>query len=350
MASKRCSIFPLLLFIMIPVMGQTNQADSVPKFFTIKGDWFMAYQWLNPNQDNNAFKLKRGYLTVESRFNEIFSARYTQDITIDDEGDDAGNVELRFKYCYLRANVPDLSFLTHSYFEVGLVHRPWIDYEEHINDFRVQSEMFLERGKVINSADFGITYVTLLGGKTDNDYQQKVNNYLPGKYGSISVGIYNGAGYHALENNNNKTIEGRFTVRPFPESLTGLQISYNMAFGKGNDSLRTDFRMNAFFLSYETQYLTLTAQYYFGRGNMSGTSKSDNDGYSFFGEFVIPKTKFMLFSRYDYFHDHATELYHILVGGMGYRFFRQNKILFDVDWSDKSSVKQVYEIALDIRF
>jgi hypothetical protein len=347
MPAKKILLLLMPGFLFLPLNGQS---DSTRKFFTIKGDWFMASQWLSPNQDNNAFKLKRGYLTVETRFNDVFSARYTQDITIDDEGDDAGNVELRFKYCYLKTALPDLSFFTNSYFEVGLVHRPWIDFEEHINDYRVQSEMFLERGKVISSADFGITYVTLLGGKLDPEYQQSVSNSYPGKYGSISLGVFNGAGYHALENNNNKTVEGRFTVRPLPEHIPGLQVSYNMAFGKGNDSLSSDFRMNSFCLSHESCWLTLTAQYYFGKGNMSGTSQSNNDGYSFFGEFVIPNTKFMVFSRYDYFHDHATDPYQIMVGGFGCRFFKQNKILFDMDWSDKSSVRRIYEIALDIRF
>jgi hypothetical protein len=350
MPVKATLILLTLVTLISPVTAQQNKADSLLKYFTIRGEWFIAHQWLSPNQNNDAFKLKRGYLTVESRFNQVFSARYTQDITIDDEGDDAGNVELRFKYCYLKANLPSFSAFTQSFVEVGLVHRPWIDFEEHINDFRVQSEMFLERAKIINSADFGFTYVTLLGGKMNADYQQSVSSSYPGKYGSISVGVYNGAGYHALEKNNNKTVEGRFTLRPFPEKLPGLQLSYNMAIGKGNDSLSTDFRLNSFFLSYESHNLVLTAQYYSGRGNMSGSSPEKHDGYSFFGEFRIPRTKFMLFSRYDYLNPRITNAYRIAVGGFGYRFFKQNKILFDIDWSDMSSVKRIYEIALDIRF
>jgi hypothetical protein len=350
MPRPRFLTFLVLIASMLPATAQSSKSDSVQRSFVIKGDWFMAYQWLSPNEDNNAFKLKRGYLTVENQFNDVFSARYTQDITIDDEGDDAGNVELRFKYCYLKAALPDVSVFTHSYVELGLVHRPWIDFEEHINDYRVQSEMFLERSKIISSADFGVTFVTLLGGRLDDDYRQNVSSSYPGKYGSIAVGIYNGGGYHALENNNNKTVEGRFTLRPFPEKLAGLQLSYNMAFGKGNDTASTNFRLNSFYLSYESHYLTLASQYYVGKGNMSGTSTSKNTGYSLFGEIIIPKTKFMVFSRYDYFDAEKSDPYSVVAGGVGYRFYKKNKILFDIDWCDKSTVKRVYEIAMDIRF
>lgn len=347
---KRLMCLLVLVAGLMQVKGLQANGDTLPKTFSIKGDWFMAHQWLVPNQDNNAFKLKRGYLTVESRFNDRFSVRYTQDITIDDEGDDAGNVELRFKYCYLKAQLPDVSFFRHSYVEVGLVHRPWIDFEEHINDYRVQGEMYLERSKLINSADFGLTYVTLLGGKMDGDYQQSVSNSYPGKYGSIAVGVYNGAGYHALEANNNKTVETRFTLRPFPEGLPGLQFSYNMAVGKGNDSLQSDFQLNSFYVSYESEYLTLATQYYTGKGNMSGTYHGHNTGYSLFGEFVIPKTKLMLFSRYDRFNPGGSDAWQVIVGGIGYRFYKQNKILFDIDWSDRSTLRKIYEVALEIKF
>lgn len=349
LSSIRSLALLICLLLAQTLPAQINK-DSLQSSFAIKGDWFIAHQWFSPDQNRNAFKLKRGYITVESKFNNVFSARYTQDITLDDEGDDAGNVELRFKYCYLKASLPDAAVFKNSYVEVGLVHRPWIDFEEHINEYRVQGEMFLERNKIINSADFGITCLTLLGGKINEVYQNDVSSSYPGKYGSISVGLYNGGGYHALENNNNKTIEGRITLRPFPERMPGLQFSYNMAFGEGNDTTKTDFRLNSFFLSYESLYLVFTAQYYSGKGNMSATSRQRNHGYSFFGEVSIPKTQFMMFSRYDFFNSGKTDDYQVAVAGIGYRFFRQNKILFDIDWSRHKSIKRIYEIALDIKF
>lgn len=332
------------------VKGQETDPGRSSGSFAIKGDWYLGYQRFVPEESPGAFTIKRGYLTVEHTFNNTFSARYTQDITLDREGDDAGNVELRFKYCYMKIQIPTGSVFSNSYIEAGLVHRPWIDFEEHINDYRVQGQMFLERSKIISSADFGLTYVTLLGGKIDPSYQEDVSSSYPGKYGSIAVGIYNGGGYHAVERNNNKTIEARITLRPFPASLPGLQLSYNMAFGKGNDTLSSDFRMNSVYASYEAKWLTMTAQYFTGKGNMSGANEDKSSGYSFFGEFIIPGTKFMLFSRYDQFRSDSIDAYRTIVGGLGYQFFRQNKIIFDLDWSNKSEIRRVYEIALEVTF
>lgn len=350
MMHKFIFVLCFIFIMIIRICGQESNVEAQNRSFTIKGDWYIAHQWFVPKRDYNAFKLKRGYLTVENTFNNTFSARYTQDITIDNEGDDAGNVELRFKYCYLKVQIPKGSVFTNSYFEVGLVHRPWIDFEEHINDYRVQGQMFLERSKIIGSADFGLTYVMLLGEKLDSEYQENVSSSYPGKYGSFAIGIYNGGGYHALEKNNNKTVEARLSLRPFPVGLPGFQLSYNMAYGRGNDTVATDFRLHSFYASYESKLLTLTAQYYTGKGNMSGTNENKNNGYSFFGEFVIPKTRFMLFSRFDYFKPGTDNPYQIIIGGLGYRFYKQNKIIFDVDWSDCENITRIYEIALEITF
>ena len=61
------------------------------------------------------------------------------------EGDDAGNIEMRLKYMYLKMKMDQFDFLPSSYFEFGMVHRPWLDFEESINGFRMQGTMFLER-------------------------------------------------------------------------------------------------------------------------------------------------------------------------------------------------------------
>jgi hypothetical protein len=56
--------------------------------------------------------------------------RYTQDITLDEEGEDSGNIELRLKYLYLKAKMNSFLFFTNSYVELGVVHTPWIDFEQ----------------------------------------------------------------------------------------------------------------------------------------------------------------------------------------------------------------------------
>ncbi len=101
--------------------------------------------------------------------NDVFSVRYTQDITLDKEGNDAGNVEIRLKYVYLKIKLDQFNLLKYSYLELGLVHRPWLDFEQNVNKYRVQGKMFLERYSIKNSADFGLFYTGLI------EYKQKLS-------------------------------------------------------------------------------------------------------------------------------------------------------------------------------
>lgn len=195
--------------------------------------------------------------------------------------------------------------------------------------------MFLERNDIFNSADIGLTFVSLLGGEMDERYQKKASKYYPGRYGSISLGIYNGGGYHASEKNENKVLEGRVTLRPIPDIIPGLQLSYFGIYGKGNKDTNPDWRVNLGFVSYEHEYLVLTGQYYWGMGNQKGDDEDDKDGYSFFAE-LRPHKKISIIGRYDYFNPNDSlkndenERY---IVGVAYHLDRQhnNMILLDYD-------------------
>lgn len=61
-----------------------------------EGQWFLGYRYGEVYREKvNLFTLKRGYITLKNRFSERWSVRFTQDITLDQEGNDKGNVELR---------------------------------------------------------------------------------------------------------------------------------------------------------------------------------------------------------------------------------------------------------------
>lgn len=354
MNKRLIGIFISLLVIISGLFAQKNE-DNTPDLDTsvkISGQWFMAYHADIPNRGDNAVGLKRGYLTFKKRFNETFSIRYTQDITLDKEGDDAGNVELRFKYCYLKMDLPEFIFFKEPWVEVGLVHQPWIEFEQKINTYRVQGQMFLERHKVTSSADFGVNVVALLGGKLDDEARKKVDSSLPGKYGSVSFGVYNGGGYHAIEVNNNKTIEGRLTLRPLPGFMPGLQFSYGFATGQGNDTLNSKFNYNALMISHETAKTTFTAQYYRGFG-FHGGGTGYNEGWSLFAELCVPFTPLTLFGRYDHFtEDYPTIMFddtngtilvpedfsntRVFIAGIAWKFYKNNRLLFDIEHSSES--------------
>ncbi len=360
---KKFLAFNILLFSFSSFQGiiRGNDTTSFSNLFQethIHGHWFLSYQYQHLANRHN-ITLKRGYVTFIQKLNNLFSVRFTQDITLDKEGDDAGNIEMRLKYCYIKISPKNIDILKNSYFEIGMVHRPWLDFEQGINTYRVQGTMFLERIGMYNSADFGATFISLIGGEINKEFQKKTDTRQIGRIGSIAIGIYNGSGYHAIEKNNNKTFESRVTLRPLYKIAPGIKISYNAAYGKGNNKENPDFHLNSFFLSHESSYSIVTAQYYKGKGNSSG-SLSDttgkaykNKGYSFFSEFKIPKTKLAIFGRYDYFFSNQdiNIKSQRWIGGISYYFYKKSKFLLDIDqYIVDGDRLNLFEAAIEINF
>ena len=325
---------------------------------TISGEWFLGFGY-NDYTEISAFYLKRGYFTIRTKINDVFSVRYTQDITTDTEGSDMGNVEMRLKYLLLKVNLINNDLLKNSYLEFGLVHRPWLCYEQSITGYRVQGKMYTDRYNLLSSADFGVTYSGLLGGEMNQEYKDRVSSYFPGRYGSFSFGIYNGGGYHALEKNNNKIIEGRLSVRPLPDKIPGFQLSYSFSYGNSNTALNNaKYRLNIFHLSSLSKNHKLMIQYYQGTGG-HGDDYTDSDGFSYqnkgysgFAEIMIPGTSFSLFSRYDKFIScqDTKQIQNTFIAGITYRFLR-NKVLLNFDQNENRGIyTRIYELALEINF
>lgn len=364
---KNLLLLSFVLFVSIGLQAQNTGVGGktdTNSFFhntTVEGQWFLGYQYGENGTDTvSAFTLKRGYLTVKQKFSKTFEARFTQDITLDNEGSDAGNIEMRLKYCYLKINLPDLAFFTSPFVELGLVHRPWIDFEEKINRYRVQGSMFLDRNKVISSADFGVTMVSLLGGKLDEKVRKNLKCSYPGKYGSLSFGVYNGGGYYAIEQNLNKILEGRLSLRPLPDYIPGLQFSIAQSYGKGNLESEPDYNASYGAISYECKYFNAVAQYYQGKGDFMGEYidtlgvPTRNEGYSLFLEAKIPKTEISVIGRYD---DFIQNLYgekysKRVIAGVAYNIFNDSKIVLDIDYLKKKGKPDSWmaELAIEIDF
>lgn len=337
---------------------QAPLLNSVMQNTSISGEWFLGFSY-NDDSDISQFNLKRGYFTIKTKLSDNLSVRYTQDITLDREGGDMGNIEMRLKYLYLKLDLKGVELLKNSYFEFGLVHRPWVDFEQKMNGYRVQGTMYSDRYDLTSSADFGVLWGGLIGGKIDTGEHNYLMPDYPGKYGSFSIGVFNGGGYHAIEKNNNKVVEGRLTLRPLPESLPGIQLSYNLAVGKSNTPWNNaDYLMNLFYLSAETRVVRLMGQYYTGTGSYNGEYTDEqgfsykNKGYSLFGELLIPGTPLSLFSRYDMFRSYQESIIEneTVIAGITYRFLK-NKVLFNYDANRlEESTTRIYELALEINF
>lgn len=367
---KTKKIFSILFTLLLSTVNysQTDDGDlknlfrSLLNDISFSGQWFISYQSVRiKNVSDNEFLLKRGYITFQKKFNDQLSARITQDVNVDREGDGEGDIEIRLKYGFLRYQFDGGSLFYKPYIEFGMVSRPWIDFEQSINRYRVQGTMFLERNGILSSADYGLSFVSLLGGELDEDYQKNVSRSFPGKYGSFAIGIYNGGGYHAIEKNENKMIDGRLSIRPVPEILPGLQVSAVGAFGKGNVGSSPEYKTIAGILSYESRIIDLTGTYYSGTGFEDGGRLDSsgkpptNNGYSLFADLNIPKTSFNLIGRYDSFTSDSgflkSERY---ILGLAYYFFGESKILVDYDRVKRNFVTgkddYVFEIAVEFRY
>jgi len=354
----------ICIFITFSTLYADDNLDAYEgvKDIKIGGHWFLTYLTGKVNTESrvNEFVINRGYINVYKKLSENLVGRITPDVSVDHEGDGLGDVELRLKYAYLITKLKDLGFLKKPYFEFGLVHRPWIDYEQHINQYRVQGTMFLERVKLFNSADFGVTFTSFLGGELEEEYQQ-VSKAYPGKFGSFSIGIYNGGGYHAIEVNENKPVETRLSLRPLNKKLPGLQFHYTGAYGKGNSDISPDWYLNAGMVSFESPRFTFTGQYFFARGNSYGSYVDDDgvakpsQGYSVFGDFKIPTKNLTLFARYDYWNGNEGEsVTHRTIAGAAYHFVDKSKVLIDYDLYRESSSGDAksgfFELAIEIKF
>ena len=329
----------LLLLSSLPRLVSAQSGSETPRT-TIGGQWFLNDRAGEVDgEDVHQFGVDRGYIVIRHRLTDRISGRITPDVTVDREGDGQGDLKVRLKYAYADFQLPNIAVLTEPHVEFGLVHRPWLDFEEHLNYYRMQGTMFTERNGLFNSADYGITLFAELGGRLDAEYRERVNARYPGKYGSVAVGVYNGGGYHAIEQNVNKSLEGRVTLRPLPEVLPGFQVSYHGILGKGNSVDRPDWTVNQFMVSWESVPLVVAGQYYRGRGDSRGSAVDAagdalrQSGYSVFAEVRLPVPVSVL-GRYDYFDptpdtDGGEE--HRVISGVAYHLRGHSKVLIDLD-------------------
>lgn len=350
----------LLLFIFISL---TVSNFAQPADLKIGGHVFLNYNsGKTKGASKNKFEMKRGYVNIIKSFDKQLSLRVTPDITLDKEGEDTGSLQFRLKYAYLQYKFADMGFISKPFIQAGVVPRTFFGFQMKINPYRIQGNMFLDRYKVNGTTDYGITAGGLLGGLIDKDYQSKVNKNYPGKYGSFAVGIYNGGGYNKIENNENKVIEGRLTIRLLPALLPGFQLTYFGTLGKGNTADEPDWTVNTAYVSYEAERFVLTGTYYTGTGSRNGKvvnaegESLEQEGISFFGKLELVKSKFNIFGRYDDFKTKDVEDIKRkgIIAGAAYTLRKGINLVLDYDASKEDDAdygdNSVMKLSLEIKF
>lgn len=327
------------------------QAPPAPAAFPqvkVGGTAFLSYQdGKTAGANYSKFVIKRAYINVNAKINSYFSARITPDVTQDST---TGEMKYRLKYAYGMFSTPQLGFLTKPYVSFGMVQTPWLDFEEKIIPYRMQDTFFLERVGLISSADAGVVVGAMFGGEMPDDYQKTVSSAYPGRYGSFAIGVYDGGGYAAAEQNTNKPVEGRLSIRPFPDIIPGLQLSYFGVSGRGNIAAEPKWTLNSGSLSFESRYVHFVGTYVTGTGDLAGKALNtkgvplDRNGWSGFVE-VKPSGDWSIIGRYDNFKPDTTNALKDTkrtIAGIAYHIGKGNDLLFDYDeikYSDPTKPK-----------
>ena len=369
----RVAVGLCLLLLGIPAWAAAQEAaaDTANPFPSIsfEGLFYLNYETGEEEGDGySRFNVHRAYLTTRVRLLPRLSARLTLDTNQDSEGAVTGDMQVRLKYAYVKYDFGNWGRLTGIGLEGGIVHMVWLDFEEHVNLYRMRDQMFMERTGMFNSADFGLTLSGGIGEELSEEYQAEVSSHYPARWGSFAVGVYNGGGYHAVERNENKVAEGRLTIRPLPDVVPGFQVSGLAIVGEGNRygalAEIPDWRAYNVMGSYQFPHGTVTAQYAWGKGNQGGSwtepedpgEATDYDGYSVFGEYRFGPHWRVIGGFDDFQRSPGTSDlgFTRLHGGVGYDFGDQNVLVFDLDrrdWDDPELATDTrYQVVMQVKF
>lgn len=343
------------------------QSKNPLKGLTIGGLAYIDYSFgdnlSGPNgttTPGNTLNLTRAYININKEITPWFKTRITPDLYKTANSNDDG-YSVRMKYVYADFLASDMGLLTDTDIRVGLEHTPWLDFEEALNGYRMQSTMFQDKRGIVTSSDAGVSILGNFGGKLSKEQIAEVGNKsYAGNYGSYHIGVYDGSGYKVTgDNNQNKTIQGRITIRPLPDMLPGLQLTYFGVSGKGNTAAEPDWNNNTGFISYQHKYLILSGEYYSGKGNYTGSDSNNKIGYSAFGKVVLPMyEKVAVFGRYDTFDPNTdssatNDTIQTTIAGVSYKIYGDNYLVAAYETShdeSKTNDSKKGQVVLQVAF
>ena len=279
----------------------------------------------------NSFNVGRAYVNITGNISHNIAFRITPDITRAAGTADTslnGGYVFRLKYAYAQFNLDDQlnPGRTGSWIRLGMQQTPWVDFMESVYRYRFQGTIFEEREGFLSSSDIGASF----------------HYSLPGNYGEIHTGFYNGETYTRPEVNDQKGFMVRGTVRPLRMHpvLRGLRLTgfYDKdAYVKNADRTR-----GIVGLTFEHKYVNAAFDYMAATDQTSATKPPpastavDAHGYSFWVTPKAPNGWEGLF-RYDHLEPNtsASGTRSRSIGGISYWFPHQGTVstalLLDVD-------------------
>jgi hypothetical protein len=238
------------------------------------------------SQSGVSYDIKRAYLIVDHKFNNVFSANFTSDFTYDSTTKAS---QLYIKKAYLQANLLGDQFIVRA----GSADLPWVPFVEGLYGYRYVEKELLDNNSFGTSADWGVHF---LGNLMDHHI-------------GYALSVVNGNGYKipaigTANRTNAVDVEARVnaTYNHFTVAVGG----YDGKLGKdvvGTPTFHTAERFDALG-AYTDSRVRVGVEYmwakYFNDVLQSNPAKTNTaEGVSAFASwFFTPK--FSIFGRYDY--------------------------------------------------
>ena len=241
-------------------------------------------------QNGTQTELKRFYIGVDHKFNDVFSANITTDFRYNANGT-SKDVLVYVKKAYLQAKLnPALTV------RVGAADLPWVPFVESVYGYRFVENTLIDRTKFGTSTDWGVHAFGTFGNGLVN-YQ---------------VSAINGAGYKTLSRSTNTIdLEGRVDVHPI-KPITLAVGAYSGKLGKSNDTVNVNHRAERWdaLAAYTDKRIRAGVEYFSAKNwnNITTapeplpapiTANDKSHGWSAFGSFAFTP-KLSVFGRYDW--------------------------------------------------
>jgi outer membrane murein-binding lipoprotein Lpp len=174
-------------------------ADNTKLGATVFADVSNISQSPKPNKVNGTgADIKRAYISVDHKFNDIYSANLTVDLApngIDLNGGTYGTGTTQgseaIKYAYIQAN-----YAKEFVVQLGAAKMPWIPFVEEIYGYRFVDKVMVDQNKFGNSSDWGL-----------NAHGALFDGLL-----NYSVSGVDGAGYKNAVRSDTMDFEGRVNL------------------------------------------------------------------------------------------------------------------------------------------
>lgn len=228
--------------------------------------------------------VKRFYLTVDHKFDNIFSANLTTDFRYNSNGT-SNDVLVYVKKAYLQATLSP-----HFFVRIGSADLPWVPFVEDVYGYRFVENVLIDRTKFGTSADYGVH----IGGTFGNGLV------------SYAASAINGAGYKTLSRSSNTIdLSGRISVKPVKNIVLGVG-AYSGKLGKSSEVVpdyAVPHRATRFdaLAAFTSNRIRAGVEYFHAEDwkNVTTPFSDSADGYSAFGSFAFTP-KLSAFGRYDW--------------------------------------------------